>query len=167
MKQNKKPETLTLTLPFVDFTDTDKLSDKSDSYESDGVFFVRDKNGEFLITQVNKEEGSAWINLMPPSVNEHFFKQTIEVKQIDNFNQLSSQLSELREFLAEGLTRMSDSTKEKLNYIINTTSNIEEGIEKLPSIEEHLSSIKSESDHPKGGYVDQDTLLQIIKEVKR
>lgn len=167
MKQNKKPETLTLTMPFVDFTGTDKSSNKSDSYDSDGVFFVHDKNGEFLITQVNKEEGYAWINPLPSSVNEHFFKQTIEVEQIDNFKQLSSQLSELREYLAEGLSRMSDSTKEKLNYIINTTSNIEEGIEKLPIIEEHLSSIRSESEHSKGGYVDQDTLLQIIKEVKR
>lgn len=167
MKQNKKPETLTLTLPFVDFNGTDKLSDKSDSYESDGVFFVRDKNGEFLITQVNKEGGSAWINLMPPSVNEHFFKQTIEFEQADEFKQLGSLISDLGEHLAGRLSMMSDPTEEKLNHIINTISNIEEGIEKLPSIEEHLSSIKSESEHPKGGYVDQDTLLQIIKEVKR
>jgi hypothetical protein len=167
MKQNKKPETLTLTLPFVDFTGTDKSSNKSDSYDSDGVFFVHDKNGEFLITQVNKEEGYAWINPLPSSVNEHFFKQTIEFEQADEFKQLGSLISDLGEHLAGRLSMMSDSTEEKLNYIINTTSNIEEGIEKLPSIEEHLSSIKSESDHPKGGYVDQDTLLQIIKEVKR
>lgn len=167
MKQNKKPETLTLTLPFVDFTGTDKSSNRTDSYSSDGVFFVHDKDGGYSIAQVNKEENYVWINPMPTSVCVDFFKQTIEVEQIDNFKQLSSQLSEIREYLAEGLARMSDSTKEKLNYIINTTSNIEEGIEKLPSIEEHLSSIKSETNHPKGGYVDQDTLLQIIKEVKR
>lgn len=33
--------------------------------------------------------------------------------------------------------------------------------------EEHLSSKNPNTERPNGGYVDQDVLLQIIKEVKR
>jgi hypothetical protein len=61
MKQNEEQKTLTLTLPFLDFKDTDVNINPKDSYKDSGIYFVRSNVGEYLIACAVKENQDAWI----------------------------------------------------------------------------------------------------------
>lgn len=59
MKQNEEQKTL--TLPFLDFKDTNVSTEYIDSYKKSGLYFVRCGSGEHLIASVMKEEDNVWV----------------------------------------------------------------------------------------------------------
>ena len=167
MKQNEEQKTLTLTLPFIDFKDTGINTESKDSYEKSGLYFVRAGSGEHLIISVMKEEGHVWSWPLPPGVTEFFCQQHTEKQQADKFEQLEQRLMNIHNDIFARLDEQHDQECNYIKDVYNIANRIEDNIGILANIEGHLSSNTPNSEHPNGGYVDQDVLLQIIKEVKR
>ncbi len=167
MKQNEEQKTLTLTLPFLDFKDTDVNIDSKDSYKESGIYFVRNNVGEYLIASAVKENQDAWIWPLPAGVQENFVKQTMKKEQDDRFELLLQKLSDIHNEISARLDEQYSHIRTNINDICYITKRIKENSDILEAIEKRLPSNDSNPDRPSGGYVDQDVLLQIIKEVKR
>lgn len=167
MEQDEDQKTLTLTLPFIDFKDTSISAESKDSYEKSGLYFVRAGSGEHLITSVMKEEGNVWSWPLPPGVTEFFCQQHTEQQQADKFEQLEQRLMNIHNDIFARLDEHHDQVRNDIKEVCHIANRIEDNVGILANIEEHLSSNTPNSEHPNGGYVDQDVLLQIIKEVKR
>lgn len=167
MKQDEEQKTLTLTLPFIDFKDTGISTESKDSYEKSGLYFVRSGSGEHLIISVMKEEGNVWFWPLPPSVTEFFCQQHTEKQQADTFEQLEQRLMIIHNDIFARLDEQHNQVRNDIKEVCYIANRIEDNVGILANIEEHLSSNNPNSERPNGGYVDQDVLLQIIKEVKR
>lgn len=167
MVHNEDQKTLTLTLPFIDFKDTGISIESKDSYEKSGLYFVRAGSGEHFIISVMKEEGNVWSWPLPPVVTEVFCQQHTEKQQADKFEQLEQRLMNIHNDIFARLDEQHDQVRNDIKEVCYIANRIEDNVGILANIEEHLSSNTPNSEHPNGGYVDQDVLLQIIKEVKR
>ena len=167
MKQYEEQKTLTLTLPFIDFKDTSINTESKDSYEKSGLYFVRAGSGEHLIISVMKEEGNVWSWPLPPGVTEFFCQQHTEQQQADKFEQLEQRLMNIHNDILARLDEQHSVVRNDVKDVCYIANRIEDNVGILANIEEHPSSNNPNSEHPNGGYVDQDVLLQIIKEVKR
>ena len=163
MEHDREQKMLTLTLPFLDFKYTDvKVSDK-DAYEKNGIYFVRNTLGEYVIAAITEGDEKAWIWDLPPSLQESFFQQDMENQQAEKFKQLEQRLMDIHNDIANRLDEQHSIVRNDIKDVCHITNRIEDNVGTLANIEEHLSSINPNT----GGYVDQDVLLQIIKEVKR
>lgn len=167
MKQDEEQKTLTLTLPFIDFKGTSISAESKDSYEKSGLYFVRVGSGEHLITSVMKEEGNVWSWPLPPGVTEVFCQQHTEKQQADKFEQLGQQLMNIHNDILARLDEQYSVVRNDIKDVCYIANRIEDNVGVLANTEEHLSSNNPKSERQNGGYVDQDVLLQIIKEVKR
>ena len=167
MKQNEEQKTLTLTLPFLDFKDTDINISNEATYKKSGIYFVQNAVGEHLIVSVIKENADVWIWPLPPSIQESFSQQHIEQQQTDKFALLHQQLSEIHDDISTRLDEQHSIVRNDIKDVCHIANRIEDNVGILSNIEEHLSSINPSTGHPNGGYVNQDILLQIIKEVKQ
>lgn len=167
MEHNENQKTLTLTLPFIDFKGTVISAESKDSYEKSGLYFVRAGSGEHLITSVMKEEGNVWSWPLPPGVTEFFCQQHTEKQQSDKFEQLEQRLMNIHNDILARLDEQHSVVRNDIKDVYYIANRIEDNVGILANIEEHLSSNNPNSERPNGGYVDQDVLLQIIKEVKR
>lgn len=160
----KKEKTLTLTLSFVDLKGTDKESNFASSYEKDGLFFVRNRHGLHEVVSVDVMKDDVWVCPLPPMLEEVFFMQGVEQEQADKFKEMNERIDRMHSELIGALLGKSEAIKSvkelmQMNY---------DRLGKVSLDVEELSIGKpSDSDKPKGGYVDQETLLQIIKEVKK
>lgn len=160
----KKEQTLTLTLPFVDLKGTDKESNVVSSYEKKGMYFVRNRQGLHEVVSVDIMKDDVWVCPLPPMLEEVFFMQGVEQEHADKFEEMNERIDRMHSELIEYLTGNLEAIKSvkdlmQINY---------DRLGKVSLDVEELSIDKpSDSDKPKGGYVDQETLLQIIKEVKK
>lgn len=163
MKHNEDQKTL--TLPFLDFKDTGININSKNAYEKNGIYFVRTTIGEYIIVSVIKEENnvSAWA--LPPALQESFFQRNMEQQQADKFEQLEQRLMNIHNDIANRLDEQHSIVRNDIKDVYNIANRIEDNVGILANIEEHLSSNTPNSERPDGGYVDQDVLLQIIKEV--
>ena len=166
MVHNEDKKTLTLTLPFIDFKDTGINTESKDSYEKSGLYFVRVGSGEHLLISVMKEEGHVWSWPLPPGVTEVFCQQHTEKQQADKFEQLEQRLMNIHNDIFARLDEQHSIVRNDIKDVCYIANRIEDNVGILANIEEHLSSNSPNSERPNGGYVDQDVLLQIIKEVK-
>lgn len=166
MKQNEEQKTLTLTLPFLDFKDKDVDISKRGAYEKRGIYFVRNTLGEHFITSVIGSE-EVWLWPLPPSLQESFFQQHMEQQQTDKFVLLRQLLSDIHNDIDQRLDEQHSIVRNDIKDVCYIANRIEDNVGILANIEEHLSSNNPNTEHPNGGYVGQDILLQIIKEVKR
>lgn len=167
MKQNEKQKTLTLTLPFLDFKGTNVSTESIDSYKKSGLYFVRYGSGEHLIASVMKEEGNVWIWPLPPSVTESFCQQHTEKQQADNIDQLTQRLIDIHDDISTRLDKQHSLIRMDIDKVYHMANLIKDNVCSIAKTEEHLSSNSPNAERPNGGYVDQDVLLQIIKEIKR
>ena len=165
MKHNEYQKTL--TLPFLDFKDTDVNINSKNAYEKNGLYFVRNTVGEYIIVSVIKEEDNVWVWSLPPALQESFFQQNMEQQQADKFEQLEQRLMNIHNDILARLDEQHSVVRNDIKDVCYIANRIEDNVGILANIEEHLSSNNPKSEHPNGGYVDQDVLLQIIKEVKR
>ena len=165
MKQDEEQKTL--TLPFLDFKDTDVNINSKNAYEKNGIYFVRNTVGEYIIVSVIKEEDNVWVWSLPPALQESFFQQNMEQQQADKFEQLEQRLMNIHNDIFARLDEQHSIVRNDIKDVCYIANRIEDNVGVLANIEEHLSSNNPKSEHPNGGYVDQDVLLQIIKEVKR
>lgn len=160
----KKEQTLTLTLPFVDLKGTDKESSVASSYEKDGMYFVRNRKGLHEVVSVDIQKDDVWVCPLPPMLEEVFFMQGVEQGHADKFEEMSERIDRMHSEQMEALLGNLEAIKSvkelmQINY---------DRLGQLSLDVEEVSTAKhSDSDKPKGGYVDQETLLQIIKEVKK
>lgn len=167
MEHDREQKMLTLTLPFLDFKYTDvKVSDK-DAYEKNGIYFVRNTLGEYVIASIKEGDENAWIWDLPPSLQESFFQQDMEEQQAEKFKQLEQRLMDIHNDISTRLDEQHSIVRNDIKEVCHIANRIEDNAGILLNIKEHLSSINPNTGHPNGGYVDQDVLLQIIKEVKR
>ena len=157
----------TLTLPFLDFKDTDVNINHKNAYEKNGIYFVRNTVGEYLIVSVIKEECNVCVLGLPPALQESFFQQNMEQQQADKFEQLEQRLMNIHNDIFARLDEQHDQVRNDIKEVCYIANRIEDNVGILANIEDHLSSNSPNSERPIGGYVDQDVLLQIIKEVKR
>ena len=165
MKHNEDQKTL--TLPFLDFKDTDVNINSKNAYEKNGIYFVRNTVGEYIIVSVIKEEDNVWVWSLPPALQESFFQQNMEQQQADKFEQLEQRLMNIHNDILARLDEQYSVVRNDVKDVCYIANRIEDNVGILANIEEHLSSNNPNSEHPNGGYVDQDVLLQIIKDVKR
>lgn len=160
----KKEWTLTLTLPLVDLKGTDKESSVASSYEKNGLYFVRNRQGLHEVVSVDIQKDDVWVCSLPPMLEEVFFMQGVEQEHADKFEGMNERIdrmhSELIEYLTGNLEAIK-SVKELMQMNYDRLGKVDLDVEEL-SIGK-----PSDGDNPKGGYVDQKTLLQIIKEVKK
>lgn len=160
----KKELLLTLTLPLVDLKGTDKESNVVSSYEKNGIYFVRNRQGLHEVVSVDIMRDDVWVCPLPPMLEEVFFMQVVEQEQENKFEEMIERIdrmhSELIEYLTGNLAAIK-SVKELMQMNYDRLGKVSLDVEEL-SIDK-----PSDSDKPKGGYVDQETLLQIIKEVKK
>lgn len=167
MKQNEEQKTLTLTLPFLDFKDADINISNEATYKKSGIYFVQNAVGEHLIVSVTKENADVWLWPLPPSLQESLSQQHIEQQQTDKFALLHQQLSDIHNDIAQRLDEQHCIVRNDIKDVCYIANRIEDNVGILANIEEHLSSNNPNTERPNGGYVDQNILLQIIKEVKR
>lgn len=176
MIMNKEQKTLTLTLPFVDLKDSEKNSYERNSYDNNGAFFVRNKVGCFEIVVVSGDNNNdVWNSSIPEGVTEQLFSQLLEWQQINRFHEIHARISELQDSLKDMMEYNAGCLKARLESVQDSTRCIEESISRIDgSLFSELADIKElaavkiqESAKANGGYVDQETLLQIIKEVKK
>ena len=159
-------EQKTLTLPFLDFKDKCVNICSENAYEKNGIYFVRNSIGEYVIVSVIKEENSVNIWGLPP-LQESFFQRDMEQQQADKFEQLEQRLMNIHNDIFAQLDEQHSIVRNDIKDVCYIANRIEDNVGILANIEEHLSSNSPTSERPNGGYVDQDVLLQIIKEVKR
>ena len=176
MIMNKEQKTLTLTLPFVDLKDSEKNSYERNSYDNNGVFFVRNKVGRFEIVVVGGDNNNdVWNSSIPEGVTEQLFSQLLEWQQINRFHEIHARISELQDSLKDMMEYNVGCLKARLESVQDSARCIEESVSRIDgSLLSELADIKElaavkiqESAKANGGYVDQETLLQIIKEVKK
>lgn len=167
MKENYEEKTLTLTLPFLDFKGTDVDTGSMRTYNMSGHYFVRNTIGEFLIASVNKEENNLWVHPVVPGLLETFFHQDMEQQSTNKLQQLEQRLIDIHNDIFAKLDEQQHIVRSDIHDVCHIANRIEDNVGILANIEEHLSSCNPNTEHPNGGYVDQDVLLQIIKEVKR
>ena len=164
----KKEQTLTLTLPFVDFKGTDKESDVASSYKTNGMYFVRNRHGLHEIASVNIKKDDVWVCPLPPTLGEVFFMQNVEQEQADKFEEMNERIDRMHSELIAALLDKSETIKGSIKSVKELMQMNYDRLGKVSLDVEELSIDKpSDSDKPKGGYVDQETLLQLIKEVKK
>ena len=164
----KKEQTLTLTLPFVDLKGTDKESDVVSSYEKDGVYFVRNGHGLHEVVSVDIQKNDTWVCPLPLAVQETFFMQRLEQEQADKFEEMNERIDRMHSELIAALLDKSKAIKGSIKSVKELMQKNYDRLGKVSFDVEELSIDKqSDSDKPKGGYVDQETLLQLIKEVKK
>lgn len=167
MKEEKQ-KTLTLTLPFVDFMCTDLDYTSLNSYEKDGTFFVRSNLGTYEIVNVCKKENNIWFNPLPPIAYNDFFMQDIEQEQADKFEEMNERIDRMHSELIAALLDKSEAIKGSFKTVKELMQMNYDRLGQLSLDIEDLSTAKQPDNYkPKGGYVDQETLLQIIKEVKK
>ena len=166
MEQNKEEKKLTLTLPFLDFKDASVNINSKDSYKNNGLYFVQNASREYFIVSVIKEDNNIWSWPLPLGVQESFTKQHMGQEQAGKFEQLEQRLMNIHNDISARLDEQHDRECNYIKDVYNIANRIEDNVGILANIEEHLSSNNQNSNHPNGGYVDQDVLLEIIKEVK-
>lgn len=160
----KKEQTLTLTLPLVDLKGTDKESNVASSYEKNGMYFVRNRQGLHEVVSVDIMKDDVWVCPLPPMLEEVFFMQGVEQEHADKFEEMNERIDRMHSEQMEALLGNLEAIKSvkelmQMNY---------DRLGKVSlDVEEFSIGNPSDSDKPKGGYVDQETLLQIIKEVKK
>lgn len=164
MKQYEEQKTL--TLPFLDFKDIYVDISSENAYKKNGIYFVRNPIGEYIIVSVIKEENSVHIWGLPP-LQESFFQRDMEQQQADKFEQLEQRLMNIHNDIFARLDEQHNIVRNDIKEVCYIANRIEDNVGILANIEEHLSSNSPNSERPNGGYVDQDVLLQIVKEVKR
>ena len=91
----------------------------------------------------------------------------MEQQQADKFEQLEQRLMNIHNDILARLDEQYSVVRNDVKDVCYIANRIEDNVGILANIEEHLSSNNPNSERPNGGYVDQDVLLQIIKEVKR
>ena len=164
----EKQKTLTLTLPFVDFKDTGKSTFERKSYEKKGAYFVRNRMGTHEIVVVSGEKDSdVWTNPIPEPVTEQFFIQGMEEEQADKFEEMNKRLDDTRNMVERNLDGKLESAGSLIAAMCEAVRHIRENTEQLLNMEEGRESQPKVSDRSNGGYVNEDVLLQIIKEVKK
>lgn len=176
MIMNEEKKTLTLTLPFVDFKDSEKNSYERNSYDSNGTFFVRNKVGCFEIVVVAGDTNNdVWNGIVPEGVTEQLFSQLLGWQQIDRFHEINARISELQDTLKEVIEYNAEYLKARLDSMQDSTLRIVDDICRIDSqlfteltdIKELATAKPQESAKGNDGYVNQEILLQIIKEVKK
>jgi hypothetical protein len=91
----------------------------------------------------------------------------MEQQQADKFEHLEQLLTDTHYSITQHLDEQHSIVRNDIKDVCYIANRIEDNVGILANIEEHLSSNIPNSERPNGGYVDQDVLLQIIKEVKR
>lgn len=164
----KKERTLTLTLPLVDLKGTDKESSVASSYEKNGLYFVRNRQGLHEVVSVDIQKDDVWVCPLPPMLEEVFFIQGVEQEQSDKFKEMNERIDRMHSELIATLLDKSEAIKGSIKSVKELMQMNYDRLGKVSlDVEEFSIGNPSDSDKPKGGYVDQETLLQIIKEVKK
>lgn len=163
-----KKMTLTLTLPFVDFKGTQKNSFERNSYNELGTYFIRNRMGSHEIVVVSGDtDNDVWCNPIPEAVTEQFFVQSIEEQQADKFDAINKRMDEMRELIIKAMDIQTATIRSDINEVCDTVRYIKEDTEQLLNSAEVCEPKPKEVFRSARGYVNEDVLLQIIKEMKK
>ena len=166
MKEENRP-TLTLTLPLIELPSGLKAFERS-TYDEEGTFFVKDHDGVFHLVYVGFENNEVWDCPLIPELCNLFTEQITEDRLAQELDSIKDVFDNEKKFL--------------LDYIKETACGVVENIEqetnrlscKIGDLNSELSQIKTSLDKEKQvqtshskGFITEETLIEIIKDVRK
>ena len=171
-KKNDKP-ILTLALPFVQL-DNDSAFDIN-NYDESGIFFVKDISGVYHIVEVRLEEKTVFGNCVNANVCNMFTEQIAVDRMEDMLNPIHCRLDGLYTAICNAtgdvvrkLDNLFDVSRETVERVFNACEKVEQLEGVLSGIESTVrctAEKKSSDIESVKGYVSEESLVEIIKNV--
>ena len=173
-KKTDKP-ILELALPFVQL-DNDRVCD-TNNYDESGIFFVKDLSGMYHIVEVRLEEKVVFGTCINADVCNMLTEQLVAGRMGSVLNPVCYRLEELNSAICNTM----DDVVRKLDELTGSHCDYVEGLSSLDSKVEHLGSVlvglesavccavekKSSDVESVKGYVSEESLVEIIKNVRK
>ena len=162
MKNQERP-TVTLTFPLVEIP-KDKSPWEADAYSELGIFFVKNSEGIYYIVDVCKKEGSVPETILPPAVCNQITTQLVERKQESLFEKIQEQIDEHHTELMALLLEAKACKQHMFEEILETVAS--EHAKTRDDLAAICSSNTSTA-QPSKGYISEEALVQLVKEIKK
>ena len=173
-KKTDKP-ILTLALPFVQLNN-DRVCDCA-NYDESGIFFVKDVSGIYHTVEVNLEEKTVFGNCL----NAIFCNMLTEQIAVDSMEDMLNSVRYRLEELNSVICNTTGDVVRKLDELTGSHRDYVEGLSSLDSKVEHLGNVlagfesavrcavekKSSDIESVKGYVSEESLVEIIKNVRK
>ena len=162
MESQERP-IITLSFPLVELP-KDKSPWEADAYSKPGVFFVKDNEGIYHIVDVCKETGSLPEAVLPPSVCNYITEQVEERKQESMLSKIQEQLDNNQKELLALLLEAKAHKQHMLKEILDT---VESEHDKIREDLAAICSNNTSAAQPSKGYISEEALVQLVKEIKK
>lgn len=162
MENQERPIT-TLSFPLVELP-KDKTPWEADAYSEFGVFLVKDNEGIYHIVDVCKKTGSLPEVMLPPSVCNHIVVQMEERKQESIFKKIQEQIDERQREVLDLLLEVKNHKQHMLEGILDT---VESEHAKTREDLTAICSSNTSAAQPSKGYISEEALVQLVKEIKK
>ena len=164
---NNEQKLLTLTLPYIELKKGQNPYG-IESYVKDGTFFVKCSDGSFLIVEVETGNG-VFGNPLTPNVGNLFTEQILEnrlQKRIEETNErMSCMHNELKEYIRIISNNINCEVREEYDCLTERIQNAQSDFgQMLDDIRNNLHSDKNDSNK---GFISEDALVQLVKEIKK
>lgn len=157
---------LTLELPYLEF-DTNVIYDHN-LYDKDGVYFVKDKKGIFHLVEVDKSRFCAGGNPLPASVCYMLVVGKTVSSLDEKFKSIDESIGNLSSSLTHCANMLSDHTTQKIEVLDNRVLRGFEFIQKLLEDIQSKNQDKPKTEEaPSKGYISEEALVEIIKNVRK
>lgn len=162
MESQERP-IITLSFPLIELP-KDKSPWEADAYSEFGIFFVRDNDGIYNIVDVCKETGTLPSIILPPSVCSSIIVQMEERKQESMLSKIQEQLDgnqkELLALLLEAKAYKQHILEEKIHTFTSELSKTRDDLVAL-------CTSNTSTAQPSKGYISEEALVQLVKEIKK
>lgn len=157
---------LTIRLGFIELP-AEKKPWKAESYEESGAFFVKSPNGEYRIVSVDKDREGVIETILPPDIANMLTEETVKDRMAGMLDHVFASLETLHKEVAEcrgnderltrGYEKLYARGEEICDGVMEELGAIRHGVENRPE----------ESSGPLKGFISEETLVQLVKEMKK
>lgn len=157
---------LTLKLPYLEF-DTNNVYDYN-LYDKDGIYFVKDKVGIFHLVEVSLKDANAYGNALPANVCNMLIVGKTVSSLDEKFKSIDESIGNLSSSLTHCANMLSDHTTQKIEVLDNRVLRHFEFIQGLlEDIQSKIQERPKTEEAPSKGYISEDALVEIIKNVRK
>lgn len=157
---------LTLELPYLEF-DTNVIYDHN-LYDKDGVYFVKDKAGIFHLVEVDKSVSFAGGSPLPASVCYMLIVGKTVSSLDEKFKSIDESIGNLSSSLTHCANMLMDHTTQKTGELdIRVLREFESIQEQFEGIQSKIQERPKTEEAPSKGYISEEALVEIIKNVRK
>lgn len=156
---------MTVTLPLVELEEGKKPW-TVESYEKSGSYFVKDSQGIYHIVYVDVASGTCSECMMPPEVGNMLACQEMQDGLKQKLDSMTEAFDRIRAVMEESVLNLESGLGSKIGEEIAKVLHMNDMImQEVESIKE--ASVKEDTPAYSKGFVSEDAILEIIKNVRK